>query len=275
MPTFKINRFLAQKSFREFEMPDNQQSSTPIDIFEAIERESTLSSRVTRQIEALIVDGRLKPGDRLPSERELADQLGVSRTVVREAVRALVAKSLLEVQAGSGTIVRRPSAESVAQSMTLFLRADQQYLDYDKVHEVRRVLEVEIAGLAAQRRNAEDLAEMEKVLREAAEIESDRKHFAKNDVAFHAALADATHNKLFGLLLDSIADIMYEVRYLGFDVPGTPARALTYHHAIFEQVRAGDPEGARQAMREHLIEAEETQRQALALQAGQPVNSNQ
>ena len=219
----------------------------------------------------MIINGRLQPGDRLPPERELAQQFGVSRTVIREAVRTLVAKSLLEVQPGSGTIVRSPTTKSVAQSMSLLLRAGQPETDYDKVHEVRRILEVEIAGLAAERRTAEDLKEMEEILRQTAEaeIQDDRDSFPECDVAFHAALARATHNELFSLLLDSMADIMIKVRQLGFEVPDMPMRALKHHCAIFEQIRVGDAEGARQAMREHLIESEDTMRQALALHLSQ------
>ncbi len=249
-------------------MSNDQDPSAQNKLFETLQRETTLANRVTHQIEALIVENHLRPGDRLPSERELARQFGVSRTVVREAVRALVAKSLLEVRPGNGTIVCSPSAQSVAQSITLFLRAGQTELDYDKVHEIRRLLEIEIAGLAAERRTAADLENVAAILHQAAEIRDDRDRFAQNDVDFHAALARATHNELFSLLLDSIADIMLKVRQLGFCVPDMPARALKYHTAIFEQIKSGDPEKARQAMHEHLIEAEDTMRQVLALYAG-------
>jgi GntR family transcriptional repressor for pyruvate dehydrogenase complex len=250
-------------------MLKDQDSSSRNELFEALQRESTLANRVTCQMERLIVEGRLRPGDRLPAERELARQFGVSRTVVREAVRALAAKSLLEVRPGSGTIVRSPTAESVVQSMTLLLRAGQPELDYEKVQEARRILEIDIAGLAAERRTDGDLEEMEEILQEASEIRCDRDCFARSDVNFHAALARATHNKLFPLLLDSVADIMIKVRQMAFDVPGMPDRALRHHRAVLEQVRAGDPEGARQAMSEHMDEAEDTIRQALALHASQ------
>lgn len=237
------------------------------DLFQAIERGSTLANRVTRQMEHLIVEGHLKPGDRLPAERELAQQFGVSRTVVREAVRALVAKGLLEVRPGSGTVVSSPTRDAVTQSMSLLLRTAQLEIDYDKVHEIRRILEVEIAALAAQRRTPQDLERMEEILREASEIKGDRNCFAECDVAFHAALARATHNELFSVLLDSVVDIMLKVREMGFSVPGTPARAFGYHQAILEQIKAGDPDRARQAMREHLIESEDTMRRALTLLA--------
>jgi len=235
--------------------------------FKAISREPTLSERVTAQIETLIVQSQLHPGDRLPPERELAEQFGVSRTVIREAIRTLSAKGLLEVQSGGGTIVCSPSVETVAQSMNLYLRGGQPQLDYGKIHEVRYLLEVEIAGLAAERRSAEDLARMEAILQEATAKGADNRDiFARTDVAFHAALAQATHNLLFGLILDSLADIMFEVRLSGFDVPGTVDSSLTYHRAIFEQVKAGNSEGARQAMREHMQESVEIQRKVIALQ---------
>ncbi|MDQ2998312.1 MAG: FadR family transcriptional regulator [Chloroflexota bacterium] len=244
------------------------------ELFKTVERESTLTTRVTAEIEHLIVGGQLQPGKRLPSERELADQFGVSRTVVREAVRGLVAMGLLEVRPGSGTIIRSPSARSVTQSMSLFLRSGQAVLDHTKVHEVRRVLEIEIAGMAAERRTDEDLArlhlildEMEAIVKPPQIVSSERDHYAANDVAFHSALAQATHNELFSLLLDSVVDVMIKVRQMGFDVPGSLLQALAFHRAILAQVEAGDAAGAREAMRVHLIDSEDVMRQGLALRA--------
>lgn len=244
----------------------NETDDSSAELFKALSRESTLAERVTDQIENLIVTNHLQPGDHLPPERELGRQFGVSRTVVREAIRALVAKSLLEVRPGGGTVVRSPTAEAVAQSMKLFLRGGLEQLDYEKVHEVRRLLEVEIAGLAAERRTEADLKALETILREVPTIpRSDRDHFARNDVTFHATLARATHNELFSLLLDSIADIMFTIRQLGFSVPDMPSRVRKFHQAIYEQVKAGDSEKARKAMHDHLVESEATMRKALAI----------
>jgi len=242
-----------------------QEMSNPIHLFKAIQRSATLVHRVTGQVEQLIVKGKLRPGDRLPPERELARQFGVSRTVVREAVRSLVAKGLLEVRPGSGTVVRSPSADAVAQSLMMFLRAGRPEFDCEKVMEIRRVLEVANAGFAAQRRTPDDLAEMERILRDAGALSYDRYRFAELDVAFHAAVARATHNELLSLLLDSVADILLTWRQFSFDVPGTPERAFTYHRAIYEQIKRGDVEGARRAMSEHLVESEDTMRKAIAL----------
>jgi GntR family transcriptional repressor for pyruvate dehydrogenase complex len=242
----------------------SEQSAIPVQLFKTIDRAATLVHRVTGQIEHLIVEGELEPGDRLPPERELARQFGVSRTVVREAARSLVAKGLLQVRPGSGTVVSSPTADSVAQSLVMFLRAGQPEFDCEKVMEIRRVLEVANAGLAAQRRTAEDLAEMERILREQNNTPYDRYRFAGYDVAFHAAVARATHNELFCLLLDSIADILLTWRQVTFDVPGTPARALMHHRAVYEQVKAGDPDTARRAMGDHLVERSTCRRRPAA-----------
>lgn len=237
--------------------------------FRAVARESTLVDRVAEQIEGQIVGGQLQPGERLPSERELAEQFGVSRTVIREAVRVLAAKSLLEVRSGSGTVVRSPSTRAITQSMTLLLRTGQR-IDHAAIHEVRRTLEVEIAGLAAERRTPTDVAALEALLDEMAAILAEgrtaaiRDRFAANDVRFHAALARATHNELFVLLLDSIADVLLEVRQIGFEGAGSHQDTLDFHRAIFEQVRAGDAPGAREAMRAHLINAEQVMQAGLA-----------
>ncbi|MCL6509084.1 MAG: FadR family transcriptional regulator [Anaerolineae bacterium] len=236
-------------------------------MFKKIEREANLSELVSRQIQALILEHQLKPNDRLPAERDLAERFGVSRTVVREAVRGLVAKGLLEVTPGrGGTIVRLPTAETMSEMMTLFLRGDERTLDYENLIEVRRVLEVAIAGFAAERRTAEDLQEMEHILEETLKVGNDRDRYVKWDLAFHQALARATHNRLFPLLLESVNELMIEVRQLAFRTLGAPARSYRYHLAIFDQVKAGDADGAREAMRDHLVEAEQTLRKALAMQ---------
>ncbi len=234
-------------------------------MFQPLLRDETLATRVSSEVEDLIFENHLQPGDRLPAERELAAQFGVSRTVVREAVRTLAAQGLLEVRQGSGTLVCMPSAESVTKSMTFFLKGAQPELDYRKVMEVRRLLEIEIAGLAAERRSERDLVAMERILEDTRGVKEKRERFVEWDIAFHSALAAATHNELFPLLLDSVAGTMQKVRELGFDVHNSPANALRFHRAIFTQVKERSSRGARNAMHAHLLEAEATMRKALAL----------
>jgi len=233
------------------------------DLIQIAPREATLAEYVAAQLERLIVQQHLEAGDRLPAERELAERFGVSRTVVREAVRTVASKGLLEVRAGSGTIVRKPSSDTVAASMALVLSMNGQVTPA-KVVEVRRILEVEIAGLAAERRSEEDLQRLESILFTAAERLDDPGTFIETDVAFHGAMAQATQNDLFGILLASIANIMTEVRIVGLAVEGTPARALRYHRDIYRAVERADRELARKAMDLHMDEAISTMTAALA-----------
>lgn len=224
---------------------------------------NSAGEQVLARLERLIAERQLRPGDRLPSERELAEEFGVSRTIVREAVHALVARDLLEVRPGSGAVVRLPSRKSVTQSVATFMKVGHPQLGPAKIFQVRRALEVEVAGIAALSRTHEDLARLESLLALMPQAKHDQARYSQIDVQFHNALAEATHNELFVLLNESIMDILFEVRTFGTRVPGSIDRSIRYHHDIFRQVQASDPAGARQAMLEHLGESEVVFVQAL------------
>jgi GntR family transcriptional repressor for pyruvate dehydrogenase complex len=218
----------------------------------------SLVDRVTKQLEGLVIENALQAGDLLPPERELCELLGVSRTVVREAVRSLVAKGLLEVRQGRGTIVRSPDVGLATEVITNMLRSKGAgRIAFPRVHEVRRLLEVEIAGLAAERRTEDDVRDIEALLAKTAEA-GDPEVWARADVQFHARLAEATHNLLFPVLLGSMAEIMMELRLTAAQLPETKTTAQRFHEAIFAAVRDRSPGAARRAMREHMTEAETT-----------------
>jgi GntR family transcriptional regulator, transcriptional repressor for pyruvate dehydrogenase complex len=196
-----------------------------------------------------ILSRKLQVGDRLPSERELGEQFNVSRTVVREAVRALVAKGVIEVRSGSGLRVAAVDAAAVSESMSLYLRGAT--LDFEKVHEVRALLEVHIAGVAAERAAEEDIARLrdvhERMQQEAGDVES----AARDDLEFHRTIARATQNDLYLLLMDSIGSALIDIRRENLGSGSTPT-ALSQHAAVLERIAAHDPDGARKAMAAHL-----------------------
>jgi GntR family transcriptional regulator, transcriptional repressor for pyruvate dehydrogenase complex len=132
---------------------------------------------------------------------------------------------------------------------------------FARVQEVRRLLEVEIAGLAAERRSAEDLRDLDALLRRSAEAQTPEE-WPQADVDFHARLAEATHNLLFPVLLGSMAQILMELRLTAAKLPGTPRGAQVPHEAIYEAVREQSQADARRAMREHMAEAEATLQRA-------------
>ena len=233
--------------------------------YQPLEREPTLASRATRQLQTLIVSRHLNPGDRLPSERELGESLGVSRTVVREAVRTLMAKGLLEVRLGAGTFVRRPSGDMISELLSISMsHTDAGDVTHGHVHEMRRVLEIEMAGLAAQRRDESDLAEMKRFVEEVARPGISAEDYVRADVGFHKALAQASKNPLFPIVLSSIEDLLVNVRMAVRHDPDAQSLAITFHARILAEVEKQSVSGARNAMDEHLIQSEELARRVLA-----------
>lgn len=214
-----------------------------------------LVDRVVTEIQRVIVSGRLEPGMKLLPERELADELGVSRTVIREAVRILVAKGLLETKPGVGTIVRQVTSDQIVEPLSLLLQTQKRGVSIDHLHQVRRMLEIEIAGLAALQATTEDIAELREVLVEMESVTDIPEAFAARDADFHRGLAKTTHNPLLIILLDSIRDLMQEVRLLVTRHPALREKVTPDHQRILECVAAKDQEGARQAMEEHLEHA--------------------
>jgi GntR family transcriptional repressor for pyruvate dehydrogenase complex len=218
-------------------------------LFDQVTREPRLSDKVADMMLETILSNRLKVGDRLPSERELGEQFGVSRTVVREAVRALVAKGVIEVRSGSGLRVAAVNASAVSESMSLYLRGGA--LDFEKVHEVRALLEAHIAALAAERATDDDIARLRAIDTRMREETADVEAAAHDDLEFHRLIARATHNELFLLLLDSIGSSLIDIRRSNL-ASGSTSMTLNQHEAILDRIAAHDPEGARAAMRAHL-----------------------
>jgi GntR family transcriptional regulator, transcriptional repressor for pyruvate dehydrogenase complex len=238
-------------------MPDDHDSSAPRaqadtaspNLFGLVAREPRLSDKVAEMMLETILSNRLSVGDRLPSERELGEQFGVSRTVVREAVRELVAKGVIEVRSGSGLRVAAVHASAVSESMSLFLRGGA--LDFEKVHEVRRVLEVHIAGLAAERAGPEDVAALRAVHERMQSESDDVEAAARDDLEFHRVIARSTHNELYLVLLDSIGGSQIDIRRENLGSGSAPA-TLEQHARILDRVAAHDGDGAREAMAAHL-----------------------
>src|SRR5258708_5116468 len=214
--------------------------------------------RVAVQIEQRILDGELRSGDRLPTERELAEQFQVSRTAVREALKILAQKGLVDMRPGRGTIVIDGSQEAMQHSIGLVMKLKLGEVGgSDNLMEVREILEVEIAALAAARATESEIA----VLR--AEVETmdvnlnDADAFIAADNRFHEALAHATQNTLIFILVNSIVNLLSEQRKQIFDVEGGPQRGQIHHKRILESVIRRDPQAARDTMRSHLRQVRE------------------
>jgi GntR family transcriptional repressor for pyruvate dehydrogenase complex len=220
--------------------------------FRAIGQKEGLVLRVVRSIEDQILRGKLEVGVRLPPEREFSEQLGVSRPVVREAVRILTAQGLLETRHGIGTTVKTVGRDDVVKPLRMFLRIRGEDISVAYLHQVRSILEIENAGLAAEQGRDEDVDALAQICREMEQASDIPELFALKDSEFHRRLSETTHNPLLILLLDSVHDMMSEVRELVAHEAGLFDQVMPTHIRIVESVRAHDPAAAREAMREHL-----------------------
>lgn len=226
-------------------------------MFRSVAAEGRLVDRVASEIQRSIVDGQLQAGMRLPSEMELAAQLAVSRTVIREAVHTLMAKGLLETRPGVGTIVREVTRDQVVEPLGHLLRVHNASLDH--LYQVRSILEVEIAALAATQAGEEDIAALQRIIREMEAASSEPETVAACDAEFHRWLAQTTDNPLLIILLDSIRDLMQEVRLRVSTEPFVLQTIIPDHRRVLDRIIAHDPDGARRAMRAHVDHARSIQ----------------
>jgi GntR family transcriptional repressor for pyruvate dehydrogenase complex len=219
-----------------------------------VERTPRLSDLVSDRLLSAVRDAHLPAGAKLPSERELAEQFGVSRTVIREAVRDLAAKGVLDVRSGAGARVARLDGATVGQSLVLFLRR-RGLLDPGKIHEVRETLELQTTRLAALRGTDEDLAAIQQAYIWMSQVKDEPEQVSEADVEFHRAIARAAENELYLVLVDSLGDVLMEIRRATLARPGRADAAIAQHGRVVDALLRRDVEGAVDAMREHLADS--------------------
>ncbi len=219
-------------------------------------RTSRLYEQIVQQIEETILKGELKPGDQLPAERDLAEQFGVSRTAVREAVKALREKGLVEAYTGRGTFVTNGTSQAIRQSLDLMMRIGQAE-GATHLAEVREILEPEIAALAARRADEQHLATMREAVAVMDASLHDAEAFIEADLDFHLSLAEAAANPIILSLIDSIVGLLREQRLGTFQTPGGPQRGQYYHRRILAAIETRNADQARAEMRAHLQQVRE------------------
>jgi GntR family transcriptional regulator, transcriptional repressor for pyruvate dehydrogenase complex len=208
---------------------------------------SKLYAQVVERIRAHVAETGLRAGDRLPSERELAERLGISRASVKQAIVVLEVQGLLDVRHGGGTYLRKDSldVEPVEELMARRRRLPD-------VLEAREALETKLAELAALRRTDDDLAAIDAALEFMASEIADGGDGAEGDRRFHAAVTAAAYSSILAEFMRSIAEQITESRHESLRQPGRPRRSLTQHRRIADAIRGGDPRAAASAMRRHV-----------------------
>lgn len=206
-----------------------------------------LYEQLVEQLLGYIETAQLGPGDLLPSERDLAESLGVSRATLAQALVALEVLGVIDVQHGTGAVlVYRPSIATVIKG----LREHRNRLP--EIVEARGTLEVKLAQLAAERRTAADLADIETSLDVMAKDIAEGNRGTHGDELFHQAVTRAAHSPVLGQLMAFIAEMILETRIESLGQPGRPEQSLASHRRIAEAIRAQDGKGAAAAMQSHI-----------------------
>lgn len=221
-------------------------------MFHPVSDNRALSEKIVSQISDHLVRGELAPGDRLPPERELADQFGVSRTVVRDAVKTLAGRGILQVKRGAGIFVvsaEEHMSNSAGMLSEAFAPRGAGLVD---LFEIRKVLEAEGAYWAAERRSAHHAGRLRSILEDAWEHRDEPAVLSERDAQFHIAIAEASQNLVFVRVMLTLLDLLESARQRSLSIPGRTQLSLEQHGKILDAIEAHEQEAARRAMTEHL-----------------------
>ena len=217
---------------------------------ESMDISSSLAERVADKIEGLIIDNQLRSGDKLPNEQELVAQLGVGRGTVREAIKILISRNVVEIRRGKGTYVC-DRVGIVDDPLGFRFAHDKKKLAED-LSDLRCMLEPKLAALSAQRATEQDIEELQNLCSEIAGMIQKGEDYAQRDVEFHVKIASMTGNQVIPQLIPLIAQgVMLYVDITNHSFAGT---AAVTHQKVVDAIRRHDPEGAYAAMLEHATE---------------------
>ena len=241
--------------------------------FHAIHK-TRVSKEIIDQVRDLVSSGRLNPGDRLPSERELAQTFHVGRSTVREAIRSMESLGLIDVRAGEGTFLAGLMAQNTQDPLTANLF--KNWSTHFKLFEVRSVLEPSLAGLAARRATSEQIEAMRGILADQERDILRGETGKKEDNLFHHIIAEATGNEILHRIADSLMILLGQTRESSLQHSGRPMRSLKQHQAILEAIETRKPAVAERRMREHIRSIERlifSSQQQLAGSGGERTSS--
>ncbi len=213
-----------------------------------------VSEQVFNQLKKMIIEGEWQPGDKLPSENELAASFGVSRMTVRQSLQKLIALGLIETRLGDGSYVRVLEAgDSLKALMPAMYLNKNSFLD---VIEFRELIETESAGLAALRATKEQIGELKEIYKRMLSNKNNVKKFAQDDLAFHCKIGEMTGNEMIIKTYSLLDDILKTAMYDGITKMGT-VFAEQYHQLLIDSIEGHDEAKARDYMKKHLMKNRE------------------
>jgi GntR family transcriptional repressor for pyruvate dehydrogenase complex len=234
-------------------------------------RELVATDEVVAHLVGLIESGVLRPGHRLVSERELAAQIGVSRTSVRAGLRSLAALGVVQTRQGAGTFITAGPPTLVGEPLRLV--ASLHGLGLSGLFEVRRVLEAGTAALAAERGTPDQIATISDEVTGMYAALQDPQMFLDYDLRFHRAVAAAANNPMLGAIIEAVAALFFERRRATIERAHNLKESADMHRRIYQAIRARDQEAARRAMDEHVLLAQMAQAADDAVLPQPPVQS--
>ncbi|MHB8731994.1 MAG: FadR/GntR family transcriptional regulator [bacterium] len=219
-------------------------------------RKTKVYAEVAAQIQRLIADGRLKPGDKLPPERELAEIFGVSRSSVRDAIRVLEVQGLVEPRHGDGTLVREIPIDRLVRPLADALSAGKDQLA--DLFDMRKMLEPPLARAAAFRATDDDVRALEQIVERQTQRVRAGELALEDDNEFHYRIATAAKNQVVLRTMDILMDLLRDSRARSLQGPGRAEKSLEGHRRILDAIKRRDPDAAAQRMRGHIEEIEGT-----------------
>ena len=213
-----------------------------------------LPDQIANRIVELIAERRLRPGERLPPERELALTMGVSRSSLREALRALAMIGVTEMRHGHGTYVTALEPATMMRPLGLVLALSDT--GFEELFEARKLVEPPLAGLAAERADAATLAALARCAEASAATVDDDEAFMRVDLELHGLISEAARNAILARLIDSIGELAIASRITTTRIPDLREQAVRDHHRIVEAITARDEQAAAAAMLDHLENVE-------------------
>jgi GntR family transcriptional repressor for pyruvate dehydrogenase complex len=213
-----------------------------------------LKTQVYEIILNLIIEGKLKVGDILPPERELAEELGVSRTVIREAIKSLETRGVLKVTHGKGIEVSPITSHDISYAFMLYLRRQKQKMPLKELLDLRCVLEPEITKIAVQEAKEEDIHRLEKIIQDMSNSKNNIEEFDQCDLDFHLQITYMAKNIFFETIMEAlIIPIRKNIMQISQTGKIDYERAYREHYDIFQSIKERNPEKAKQAMEKSLL----------------------
>lgn len=228
------------------------------------EKNGTSAEEVVTRLREMIQNGDLTAGDRLPPERDLAKVLGVSRPTLRAGIRSLTTVGILQSKQGAGTFVAEVEDSPTLDTSALRLLSALHGFTSDEMFEARLALEMSIAGLAAERADSEEMAQLAEEIAGMYSALDRPEQYLVHDMQFHQTIAAASGNRILTALMNMVAAILFDYRSKTVKRATDLKDSAEQHHNIYRAIREHDSDAARQAMKVHLLETQRAQRREVS-----------